>query len=128
MGIEIIPPGAADPITPTGSAAQWGLQNAPGAGTVIAATPSLPGGVYLVKWSVVLTGTLAAADEGNIGLFNGAGLVVNHISGINVGTIEAQPDVQVVIPAGGAVISAKAVAAATAGSVYQATIVATRIG
>lgn len=128
MGIEIIPPGAADPVFPAGSAAQWGTQAAPGAGTTIAATPVLPAGVYTVKWAVVLTGTLAAADEGNIGLFNGAGLVVNHISGINVGTIENQPDVQMVIPPGGAVVAAKAVGAATAGSVYQASVVATRIG
>lgn len=128
MGITITPPGAADPVFPAGSVAQWGTQNAPGAGVAIASTPSLPAGVYTIKWAVVLTGTLAAADEGNIGLFVAAALVVNHLSGINAGTIEAQPDLQVIIPAGGAVVAAKAVGAATAGSVYQATIVATRIG
>jgi hypothetical protein len=104
-----------------------GTQTSAAAGTVITSAAA-PAGTYTVSWSVVLTGTLAANDEQNMGLYVGGTLVATAINGINAGTIEAQPPVTVVVPAGGAIIAVKAINLATVASVYQASFAATPAG
>ena len=122
---------AQDPFntTPLGAAAAasvtgTGLQASPPAGTAVASAAA-PAGTYAVNWSTVLTGTLAAGDEQNMGLYVGATLQATCVNGINAGTIEAQPPVQVVVPTGGATIAVKAINNASASTTYQASFSAT---
>lgn len=128
MGIQIIPPGPADPVTPTGSAAATGQAAAPGAGAAVATTAGLPAGTYLVHWSVTQSGAIAAGDVQNMQLMIGATVVAVAMTSATAGAPVPQPDVQVVVPAGNPVLAVKAIGAATAGTTYQAAITAARIG
>lgn len=112
-------PGLAVPPAP--SNAVTGSATSPAAGATIA-TVTLPQGTYTVSWSVMLTGTVAAADLDNFGLYVGANLVATSLNGINAGTSYPQPAVVIEVPAGGAALAVKAIGAGTASSVYSATI------
>jgi hypothetical protein len=99
------------------------------AGQVIASAAGTPGapvsvlaGLYTVTWAVILKGTLLAADDGNIGLFLGAALVAQSINAENIGTLYTQPPCQVLVPAGGATVTVRAIATATVAAVYEATL------
>lgn len=100
-----------------------GQQTSPGAGATIAATAALPAGTYLVSWTVVLSGTLGAGDANNLQLTNGATQVATSLNAGAAGTY-IQQQATVVIPAGGAIVAVKSIAAATVGGVYAAQITA----
>lgn len=112
-----------DSIVGSGSAA------APGAGVVIADVV-LPNGVYRVKILIEMTGTAEAAAR-NLRLVN---------TGVAVANVEDLPsnvtgqDVEIEIPeltinqsSGSGQLDVRTIAAATAGAVYNAQIIADRI-
>lgn len=100
-----------------------GAQTSPGATTTICSLV-LPSGGWTLNWLVMLTGTLAAADTDNFGLYQGTTLIEQSVNGIIVGQPYAQDPVEVQVPVGGATYAVKNVAAGTAASVYSAQLVA----
>ena len=110
------------PSTMSNSSVQnTGTQTSPTAGTVIATTGGIPGGIAVINWSVSLAGTLAAADTNNFGLYNGATLIATSLNSPVAGTYN-QPPVTSNNPFGNG-FSVKAIGAATAGAIYGATLV-----
>jgi hypothetical protein len=95
----------------------------PGAGGVIVTTGGMPGGTYVIKWSVQLIGAAAAADQNNFGLYSGATLLETSLNA-GVAGVYPQPDVQDSNPFGSA-YSVKAIGAGTAGVTYAAQITVT---
>lgn len=100
-----------------------GSVTSPAAGATIT-SQALAAGTYTVSWSVQLSGTLAAADANNFGLYNGATLVATSLNTATAGTYP-QPTVTVVIPGGGATLAIKAIALGTVGAVYTAQLTQT---
>ena len=100
-----------------------GQQTSPGAAATIAATGTLPAGTYLVQWTAVLSGTLGAGDANNLQLTNGATQVATSLNAGAAGTY-VQQSATVVVPAGGAIVAVKSIAAATVGGVYAAQLTA----
>lgn len=94
---------------------------APGAGATITQVVAVPAGEYTCKWSAFLNGAAAAAEQDNMAIFVGATLA-------EVGNIPPaagnypQPDVTIVVPAGGATVAVKTNGAGTAGVTYGALI------
>lgn len=104
-----------------------GNQNAPGAGTTIA-TLALPAGEWVITWGVEVSGTVAAAEINNFQLLQAATPLLNSANGNGVGNVYQQPPVIVSIPVGGANVLVKNINAATAASVYSASIAASPVG
>ncbi len=90
----------------------------PGAGTLITGQP-LGAGTYAVTWTATLSGTVDAADFNNFGLYNGTDLIAAAENMTAAGTYP-QPPLTVPIPAGGATLAVKNIAASTSGAVYAA--------
>lgn len=109
------------PTVGTGSSVNGsGTASAPAAGATIASI-TLPAGSYTVQWELGLSGTLAAADADNLGLFVGATQVATSE---NQGAAGNWPQVPVAIEvaSGGTTVALKAIGAGTAGSVYTASL------
>lgn len=111
----------------TASSETEGTQAAPGAGTTIA-TLALPQGQFTISWTVEVSGTVAAAELNNFQLFNGATPVLISNNGNAVGQPYQQLSVTVDVPQGGGNVLIKNTNAATAASVYTASIVASAVG
>lgn len=84
----------------------------------------LPSGGWTLNWLAQLTGTLAAADVNNFGLYQGTTQLLQSVNGIIVGQPYPQESIQVQTPIGGATYAVKAIGAGTASSVYSAQLVA----
>lgn len=104
------------------SSANSGSVTSPGAAATITSL-ALPAGTYSVQWTVVLSGTLGAGDTNNLQLTNGAAQVAPSLNAGAAGTY-VQQTATVVVPAGGATVAVKSIAAATAGGVYAAQLTA----
>lgn len=99
----------------------------PAAGATIASL-ALTGGEWIVSWIVALDGTVAAADENNFILTNGAATVAQSVNPGAVGGPWPQETQTVEVAFGGATVAVKALAAGTAGAGYSASLVATPAG
>lgn len=109
-------------VGPTGSQAT-GTANAPAAGAVIT-TITLGNGTYNVEWTIELTGTPGAADVDNVQLLIGGAIVADSS---NLGAVGDYPQEEATgtITFGSGTIQAKAIGAATVGSVYKVTFTIT---
>lgn len=99
-----------------------GSVTSPGAAATITSL-ALAAGTYLAQWTVVLSGTLGAGDANNLQLTNGATQVATSLNAGAAGTY-VQQSATVVIPAGGATLAVKSIAAATVGGTYAAQLTA----
>jgi phage tail sheath protein FI len=90
----------------------------PAAETTIASL-NLTAGTYSVNWTVQLSGTAAAGDANNFGLYNGTNLVATSANAGAAGTYP-QSQESVTIPANGATLAIKNINAGTAEAVYEA--------
>lgn len=105
--------------------------NAPGADTIVAQIASLPAGTYDVECMTFITGTTVASLEADNMAFKIGGTVIGKVLTPVPGTAGAQARGEYRIRiniASPTTISINSVAAATAGSVYKASIVASKIG
>jgi hypothetical protein len=127
MGISIVPPGPADPVSPQVSAVILGKQTAPVAGTVIATTGVVPAGTYAVSITVHIAVAIAETDDDNMQLLLGAG-VITGIPCVAADNVAVSVGPINVATAGGAAFTVNAVANATATAVYTAFISATKVG
>jgi hypothetical protein len=93
---------------------------APAAGATIASI-NLPTGVYVVKWTVQLTGAAAAADADNFQLTATTPAATTSVNNGAAG-IYQQADVTVVNGPAATTIAVKAIGAGTAGVTYTASI------
>jgi hypothetical protein len=82
---------------------------------------AVPAGLYTASWTVTLVGPAAAADQNNFALFVG-GLQVAVSDNPGAAGQYPQPPIQIVVPAGGAIISVRSVGAGTATVTYDATL------
>jgi hypothetical protein len=99
---------------------------APGAGTVIASTPSFPAGEYNVAWTVEVEGTLAVGtDDNNFQLRANAATAATSINPALAGTYPQASEEITLTSAGTFVVRNNL--AGTAGSQYSAQIVVTPI-
>src|SRR6476620_6889385 len=103
---------------------------APTAGTAIAtiASGSLPAGLYDLDITIGMSGTLAAADVSNMELRVGATTVLSKMAYTSTAT--SNPVAKFFFqcaPDGTQAITINATGAATASSLYSATIVATQV-
>ena len=107
-----------------------GKQAAPGAGTAIATTPNLAAGTWDVEVTTFIGGTTVANLEiNNMNLKFGATQLVilgNPVPGTTGATDMGKYRCRVDVPAP-TPMSITAVAASTAGSIYYANIIATRV-
>lgn len=105
--------------------------SAPGADAIIASIVALPAGTYEVECTTFIAGTTVAALEAdNMSFKIGAtviGKIMNPVPGTAGGNGLGEYRIRINLPAP-ATISVNSVAAATAGSVYKASIVANKIG
>ena len=90
----------------------------PAAGTTMAST-DLAAGTYQVSWTVQLSGTVAAGDANNFGLYNGTDLVATSVNAAETGSYP-QAQAAVTIPAAGATLAIKNINQGTADAVYAA--------
>jgi hypothetical protein len=90
----------------------------PTAGQAIATSAAQSAGVYTVKWTVTLAGTLSTQDTNNFGLYAGSTLIATSVSPPG-GGVYPQPDVQMTLTQG-QTYSIKAIGAGTAASTYSA--------
>lgn len=97
-------------------------QSAPAATAVIATATSGAAGTYDVKVTCTVTGTVGTIDVANMNLVNGA-QIIRLANG--TGAASSNFECQLVLGAA-APINVAAVANATAGSIYAATIMLTR--
>lgn len=91
----------------------------PGSGTSIT-SQEVTEGTYTVNWAVQLSGTVLAGDANNFGLYNGDALIATSVNEAAAGTYTQSQVSDVAIPAGGATLAIKNVAAGTVGAVYTA--------
>lgn len=105
--------------------------NAPGADAVVASIANLPGGTYEVDITTFITGTTVATLESDNMQFKvgstASGKIINPVSGTTGATDTGKFSTRINI-ASPTTISVNAVGAATASSVYKASIVAKKIG
>lgn len=94
-----------------------GSAAAPAAGATIASV-SLGNGTYNVEWTVELTGTPGAADVDNVQLLIG-GTVIADSSNLGAVGDYQQEEATGTVVFGPLTLAAKAIGAATAGSVYK---------
>lgn len=94
-----------------------GTANAPAAGATIASV-SLGNGTYQIEWSIELTGTPGAADVDNVQLTIGATQIAVSVNLGAVGDYQ-QEEAEGTVVSGPLTLAAKAIGAATAGSVYK---------
>lgn len=107
----------------TDTAFVTGKASAPAAGTVIADAGNQGGELPDIEWTVALSGTPAAADANNFGLYVGGTLIA---TADNPGAVGSYPQVDVPDAIGFFEdIQVKAIGAATAGTIYSAQIAVT---
>lgn len=110
--------------TPTGGLSTGGVANAPTAGTAVVSL-TLPPGTYLINVATLASGTVAAGDNNNVQLYNAtAAAVITSplLQDATAGTNTApNPPIPLTL-AVQSVITVRAIANATAGSVYTAVI------
>lgn len=96
--------------------------NAPGAGATIASL-ALPAGDCLIEWELELTGTPGVGDIDNVQLSIGPTAIARSV---NLGAVGNYPqnNAECGVPSGGLTLTATAIGAATAGSVYAVNITA----
>jgi hypothetical protein len=101
---------------------------APGAGAVVASIAAPPPGVYKVKLLIVLTGTAETALA-NLRLRENGATVATALPSLSAaaGPVILEFD-RVEVNEGGGNLDVIAIAAATAGSVYNVVLQATRVG
>lgn len=108
----------------------YGSANAPAAAGVVATSGSLAIGTWDVEvWTLVTGTTVATADSGNMRLVQNAtnlGTVITPVNGTSGATNTGYLKQRIQVTTAGAVTVA-AIGAATANSVYSASIVATRV-
>jgi hypothetical protein len=110
---------------PANSLVATGSVTAPGVNGVIASIVAPPEGVYEVAVHIALTGTAETALA-NLSLRENATSVANLPS---LSTFAQRIEIpQVEVNAGGGNLNVVAIAAATAGAIYNVTLVATRVG
>jgi hypothetical protein len=102
-----------------------GSVTAPGAGAAIASIAALPPGVYEVRVHATLTGTAETALQ-NLRLRENGNTLYTLPSLSTFALTWIFPRVEV--NEGGGNLDLIAIAAATAGAIYNATLIATRIG
>jgi hypothetical protein len=107
------------------SATSSGQQTSPGAAATITSIAAAAG-TYTAQWTVVLSGTLGAGDANNLQLTNAATQVATSLNAGAAGTY-VQQTAQVVVPAGGATVAVKTIAAATVGGTYAAQLTLTPV-
>jgi len=95
----------------------------PGASAVIATASTTSAGTWLADVTTNVGGTVLAADEANLNLVNG-GQIIRLANG--TGSASTRFSAQFVL-ANAAPIQVNTVGAGTAGSIYSATIVLTRV-
>lgn len=105
---------------PGASVQASGTVTSPGAAATIANIASLPAGTWVLNWNVGLAGTLAAIDGDNFKLIVAGSSVENPSNNPPAAGLYPQEPVQIVVPAGGAAVSVRTVAAGTVASVYSA--------
>lgn len=110
---------------PGASVQASGTVTSPGAAATIANIASLPAGTWVLNWNVGLAGTLAAADGDNFKLIVAGSSAENPSNNPPAAGLYPQEPVQIVVPAGGAAVSIRTVAAGTVGAVYSAELNAT---
>jgi hypothetical protein len=115
-GTPSVGTGASAPVT--------GEVTSPAALTSIC-TETLPQGSYTVDWQVGLSGTTAAADQNNFGLYVGSTLVATSNNEDTAGGTWPQDEIDVEIPSAGAALRIRSIAAGTSGAIYDASLVAT---
>lgn len=120
-------------VLPTASRANsvvaYGKSTAPAAGAAIATTASLAVGTWDIEVSTFIGGTTAAVEIDNMQLKLGATVIstiLNPVPGTTGAVNSSQYRVRLQVGVAAAV-SVNAIAAATAASVYAASIVATRV-
>jgi hypothetical protein len=102
-----------------------GQVTSPAALTAIA-SETLPQGSYEVTWQVGLSGTTGASDADNFGLYVGSTLVATSENETTAGGQWPQDPQIVNVPAGGAAVRIRSIAAGTTGAVYAAELTATQ--
>jgi hypothetical protein len=106
-----------------GFSALKGSATSPPAFTTLAGSGSLAPGIYVINWSVTLTGTLSGAEVNNFILFGGPGgntVLATSVNPAAPGTYP-QPPVTRIIAAGDTTGVASGAVNATAGAVYSGT-------
>ena len=99
---------------------------APAAGATIASL-SLPNGTYMVQWWLEITGTPGAGDIDNVALDIGATQIDQSVNAGAVGNY-GPFTAEAVVSGGPLTLAAKAIGAATAGSVYKVKLTVTSTG
>jgi hypothetical protein len=113
------------PVSSENSRQASGSVTAPGAGVAIATITAPPPGVYEVRVYATLTGTAETALQNLRLRENGATLyTLPSLSTFALAWVFPRVEVN----EGGGNLDLIAVAAATAGAIYNATLIATRIG
>lgn len=124
---QVSPPTAAQ----ISSAAASGQANAPATGATIAATASLPAGLYDVETTTHISGTtVAATDAANMTLFVAGSPFVKLITPVQGTSGAAATGVnrcRVLLATPGVIGAVVGASNATAASVYYATVIATRV-
>lgn len=108
---------------PQGGSANEGSVTNPGALATIVSVP-IAGGANLVKWTVQLSGTIAAADANNMQLPAGTN---NTLTAMTLGAagIYPQPDMSIFVQAAGSTLIVRSIGAASgAAAVYSAQVTA----
>lgn len=133
VGIQVGPSGAVScyawpgaPATPQAGLSVEGSASvtSPALGATIASV-TLPQGTWTINWAVRTSGTVAAADNNNMQLQQGAAVLEVADVPQGASNVSQQQAVVVTVPAGGATISVNAIALATVGAIYTAQINAT---
>ena len=99
---------------------------APGAGAVVAAITAPPEGVYQVVVNIFLTGT-AETQLSNLRLRENGATVFDALPSLSTMNVRLVFE-QVEVNPGGGNLDIVAIAAATAGAIYNVVLIATRIG
>lgn len=128
MGIEVSPPGPADPLVPAASLVTHSTATGPGAATSLGAINAPPAGTYKVDIYLQLTGTTAAADQDNVRLQVDSVTIVTLPLNTSLTTGVVMPPISIIVTTAGTNIRLQTVAAGTATAAYSATTVITRVG
>lgn len=113
------------PFNNDGISAGGAAVPAPAAAATVATTTALAAGTWDIYVTTAIAGTVAALDVTNMVVKVGGTTLFNAISSLN-GSASPSP-VRRLLTAGGNPVAVTAVANATAGSIYAATISAVRV-
>ena len=102
----------------------YGESTSPAAGATVATFSTVPAGEYTLNWQTQLEGTVGAGDENNFKVTL-AGVQIGESQNPPAAGVTNQEPIQVTVPAGGAILAVKTIAAGTASSIYSATMTLT---